>query len=66
MVKYLFTLISFQGKTLGYVDYEYKRLRDAIARGGMLLWETDKCGRVLIESNNGFQMTLEWGTRRDC
>lgn len=63
--KYHYTLIDFQSEVMGNEDYEYKQVEAAIARGGKLLWETEHCARVLIRSNWGFHITLDWGIKED-
>jgi len=58
-----YTLINFQDEVVGSEDFEYKKIQAAIARGGKLLWDNDKCARVLIRSDWGFNVTIEWGIR---
>lgn len=61
MRKFQFTLINFQGEVIGVKYRRYERAVTATARGAKLLWENDKCARVLIETEYGFLVTITWG-----
>ena len=58
---YHFTLVNFGGDVIRKCSYEYERPHSAVARAFRLFWETDHCSAVLIESDWGFNMNLEWG-----
>lgn len=61
---YNFTLINFQGEVLSYEYYEFEEFQYAIAHAGKLIWEIDECARVIVDSDSGFHMTVEWGVRK--
>lgn len=62
---YNLTLFNFQGEVLSNEYYEYKEYQFAIARAAKLIWEIDECARVIVKTDMGFHMTIEWGARRD-
>ena len=62
---YNLTLINFKGEVLSNEYYEYKEFKFAIARAAQLIWDIDECARVIVETDRGFHMTIEWGVRRE-
>lgn len=60
-----FTLIDFQGEVLGETSQSYTAVRYAVGRAGELQWSTDNCARVIVETDWGFHVTIEWGVRRN-
>lgn len=63
--KFNFILFDFRGEEMARISHPYKQLQAAIGYGGMLIWNTEHCARVIIEDEYGFHMTLEWGIRID-
>ena len=60
-----FTLIDFQGVVIGETSQSYSAVKHAVGRAGVLQWNTKNCARVIIESDWGFHVTIEWGVRRN-
>lgn len=61
---YNLTLINFQGEVLSCKYYEFEGFKYAIAHAAKLIWEIDECARVIVETDRGFHMTVEWGVRK--
>lgn len=61
---YSLTLLDFNNLFIDSYTFNFTCPRLAIARAGELLWEIKDCARVIIESEWGFQVTVEWGARR--
>lgn len=61
MKKYEYILVNFEGKVMGYKYYYYKNPMNAVSRGAKIIWLVNNCARVVIKSNWGFNMTVEWG-----
>ena len=60
-----FTLIDFEGEVIEVRDAHFSYHATAVARAFDLFWDSKECARVIVESSNGFHITLEWGVRRN-
>ena len=63
-IHFHFTLIDFHNEVIEVRDTYFINHTSAIAGAFDLFYARESCARVIIESDWGFHVTIEWGVRR--